>query len=57
MTFIRNHRTLAAAVCAVVIVVFTATIVLVEIAQYEPAYAVKAGSQEIFKVKDKELNI
>ena len=54
MTFIRNHRTLAAAVCAVVIVVFTTTIVLVEIAQYEPAYAVKAGSQEIFKVKDKE---
>lgn len=54
MTFIRRHRTLTTALCAVIIVVFTATVVLVEIAQYEPVYAVTAGSQELFKVKDKE---
>ena len=54
MTFIRKHRTLATAVCAVIIVVFAATVVLAEVAQYEPAYAVKAGTEELFKVKDKE---
>ena len=54
MTFIRKHRTLATAVCAIIIVVFAATVVLAEVAQYEPAYAVKAGTEEIFKVKDKE---
>lgn len=54
MTFLRIHRTLATAVCAVVIVVLAATVVLVEVAQYEPAYAVKAGTEELFKVKDKE---
>ncbi len=54
MTYIRKHRTIAAAICAVVVVVFTAGVVLMEIAQYEPVYAVKAGTQELFKVKDKE---
>ena len=54
MTFLRIHRTLATAVCAVVIVVLVATVVLVQVAQYEPAYAVKAGTEELFKVKDKE---
>lgn len=54
MTYIRKHRTIAAAICAVVIVVFTAGVVLIEVAQYEPVYAVKAGSDELFKVKDKE---
>ena len=54
MTFIRKHRALSTALCAVVIVVFTATVVLVQIAQYEPVYAVKAGTEELFKVKDKE---
>ena len=54
MTYIRNHRAIAAAICAVVIVVLVAAAVLVQVAQYEPVYAVKAGSQEIFKVKDKE---
>ncbi len=54
MTYIRKHRTIAAAICAVVIVVFTAGVVLIEVAQYEPVYAVKAGTDELFKVKDKE---
>ncbi len=54
MTYIRKHRTIAAAICAVIVVVFAATAVLVQVAQYEPVYAVKAGTEEIFKVKDKE---
>ena len=54
MTFFRIHRKLTAAVCAVVVVVFTAGVVLIETAQYEPVYAVKAGTKELFKVKDKE---
>lgn len=54
MTFFRRNKTLSTAISAVVVVVFTASIVLFEVAQYEPVYAVKAGTEELFKVKDKE---
>lgn len=54
MTYIRKHGTLMKALCAVIVVVFSATVILWEVAQFEPAYAVKAGGSELFKVKDKE---
>lgn len=54
MSVIRNHRNLFVALCALFAVMIAAGTVLFYVAQIESVYAVKAGGQEIFKVKDKE---
>lgn len=54
MSVIRNHKYIFAAVCAAMAVVIGAASVLFYVSQIEAVYAVKAGNQELFKVRDRE---
>ena len=54
MQIIRDHSRILAALCIVFAFMIGAGTILFYVAQIEAVYAVKAGGQEIFKVRDKE---
>ncbi len=51
---IRNHKHIWVAICVALAVVVASSTGLYLVCQMEGVYAVKAGNQELFKVKDKE---